>query len=218
MRLELQRAHAEEIQRLHQEVEKERSNYRQELEEEKKRVQKNMEEEKVRLKEKLRKALEELICKHASELRQTQASLENERKQAEEYKTTAEEERQGLETEKAELHKQLQLSAVKICKLEEVIQELEEEREKSRTREEERELERKREKEQEKEKETVGLEPSSDFEFERLNEELKNTQHTIQQMQVDFALEKERLQMEISTHKQERNVLHQANYSMEERI
>ncbi|XP_027030231.2 protein FAM184B isoform X1 [Tachysurus fulvidraco] len=208
MRLELQRAHAEEIQRLHQEVEKERSNYRQELEEEKKRVQKNMEEEKVRLKEKLRKALEELICKHASELRQTQASLENERKQAEEYKKTAEEERQGRETEKAELHKQLQLSAVKICKLEEVIQELEEERE----------LEQKREKEQEKEKETVGLEPLSDSEFERLNEELKNTQHTIQQMQVDFALEKERLQMEISTHKQERNVLEQSNYSMEERI
>ncbi|KAK2865665.1 hypothetical protein Q7C36_001721 [Tachysurus vachellii] len=218
MRLELQRAHAEEIQRLHQEVEKERSNYRQELEEEKKRVQKNMEEEKVRLKEKLRKALEELICKHASELRQTQALLENERKQSEEYKKTAEEERQGLETEKAESHKQLQLSAVKICKLEEVIQELEEEREKSRRREEERELEQKREKEQEKEKETVGLEPLSDSEIERLNEELKNTQHTIQQMQVDFALEKERLQMEISTHKQERNVLQQSNYSMEERI
>lgn len=81
MRLELQRAHAEEIQRLHQEVEKERLNDKQELEEEKKRVLKNMEEEKVHLKEKLRKALEELICKHASELRQTQASLENERKQ-----------------------------------------------------------------------------------------------------------------------------------------
>lgn len=85
MRLELQRAHAEEIQRLHQEVEKERLNDKQELEEEKKRVLKNMEEEKVHLKEKLRKALEELICKHASELRQTQASLENERKQVVKY-------------------------------------------------------------------------------------------------------------------------------------
>lgn len=81
IRLELQRAHAEEIQRLHHEMEKERSNDKQELEEERKRVQKNMEEEKVRLKEKLRKALEELICKHASELRQTQASLEDERMQ-----------------------------------------------------------------------------------------------------------------------------------------
>lgn len=81
MRLELQHAHAEEIQRLHQEVEKERSNDKQELEVEKKRMQKNMEEEKVHLKEKLRKALEELICKHASELRQTQAALENEKKQ-----------------------------------------------------------------------------------------------------------------------------------------
>lgn len=82
------------------------------------------------------------------------------------------------------LHVTRKMFVLQICKLEEVIQELEEEREKSRTREEERELERKREKEQEKEKETVGLEPSSDFEFERLNEELKNTQHTIQQMQV----------------------------------
>lgn len=81
MRLELQRAHAEEIQRLHQEVLKERSNDKQDLEEEKKQMQTYLEEEKVRLKEKLRKALEELICKHAIELRQTQASLENERKQ-----------------------------------------------------------------------------------------------------------------------------------------
>lgn len=81
MRLELQCAHAEEIHRLCQEMEKERSNDKQELEEKRKLMQKNMEEEKGHLKEKLRKALEELICKHASELRQTQASLENERKQ-----------------------------------------------------------------------------------------------------------------------------------------
>ncbi|KAK3507438.1 hypothetical protein QTP70_020628 [Hemibagrus guttatus] len=218
MRLELQRAHAEEIQRLHQEVEKERSNYKQELEEEKKRVQNNMEEEKVRLKEKLRKALEELICKHASELRQTQASLENERKQAEECKKTAEEERQGLETERGELHKQLQASALKIHKMEEIIQALEEEREKFRRREEERELEQERKREQEKEKEIIGLEPMCNSEFERLNEELKNTQRTIQKMQVDFALEKEELQMEISTLKEERNVLQQSNHSLEERI
>ncbi|KAG7314032.1 hypothetical protein KOW79_022528 [Hemibagrus wyckioides] len=218
MRLELQRAHAEEIQRLHQEVEKERSNYKQELEEEKKRVHNNMEEEKVRLKEKLRKALEELICKHASELRQTQASLENERKQAEECKKAAEEERQVLETERDELHKQLQVSALKIHKMEEMIQALEEEREKFRRREEERELEQERKREQEEEKEIIGLEPLCNPEFERLNEELKNTQHTIQKMQVDFALEKEELQMEISTLKEERNVLQQSNHSLEERI
>lgn len=81
MRRELQCAHAEEIRRLHQEVEKERSIDKQELEKEKKIIQKNIEEEKVHLNEKLRKALEELICKHASEVHQTQASLENERKQ-----------------------------------------------------------------------------------------------------------------------------------------
>ncbi|XP_053475052.1 protein FAM184B isoform X2 [Ictalurus furcatus] len=218
MRLELQRAHSEEIQRLHQEVEKERSNDKQELEEEKKRVQNMMEEEKVRLKEKLRKALEELICKHASELRQTQASLENERKQAEEYRKTAEEERRGLETEKEELHKQLQVSTLKIRKLEEVIQAMEKEREKVRRREEEREHEQEREREQEKEKETTRLEPLCKSECERLNEELKNTQLTIQQMQVEFALEKEQLQIEISTLQQERKVLQQSSHSVEERI
>ncbi|KAF4071543.1 hypothetical protein AMELA_G00274530 [Ameiurus melas] len=218
MRLELQRAHSEEIQRLHQEVEKERSNDKQELEEEKKRVQKMMEEEKVRLKEKLRKALEELICKHASELRQTQASLENERKQAEECRKTAEEERHGLETEKEELHTQLQVSTLKIRKLEEVIQAMEKEREKVRRREEEREHEQEREREQEKEKEMTRLEPLCKSECERLNEELKNTQLTIQQMQVEFALEKEQLQIEISTLKQERKVLQQSNHSVEERI
>ncbi|KAB5518471.1 hypothetical protein PHYPO_G00166350 [Pangasianodon hypophthalmus] len=217
MRLELQRAHAEEIQRLHQEMEKERSNDKQELEEEKKQVQKNMEEEKVHLKEKLRKALEELICKHASELRQTQASLENERKQAEECRKTAEEERHCLETERGELHKQLEVSTIKIHKLEEVIQALEKEREKSR-REEEREHEQESEKEQEKVKEMTRLEPLCKSECERLNEELKSTQHTIQKMQVEFALEKEKLQMEISTLKQERKVLQQSSHSVEERI
>ncbi|XP_060772834.1 protein FAM184B isoform X1 [Neoarius graeffei] len=254
MRLELQRAHAEEIQRLHQEVEKERLNDKQELEEEKKRVLKNMEEEKVHLKEKLRKALEELICKHASELRQTQASLENERKQrllcalksqeiwhqypcvtafsgwemrnwrqmpefkAEEYRKTGEEERNKLETERGELQKQLQLSAVKIDKLEEVIQALEKEREKSRGGKEERDCEQESEREQEKVKEMTRLEPLCKSECERLNEELKKTQHTIQEMQVEFAMEKEQLQMEISTLKQERKELQQSNHSVEARI
>ncbi|KAI5607329.1 protein FAM184B isoform X1, partial [Silurus asotus] len=218
MRLELQRAHAEEIQRLHQEVEKERTNDMHELEEEKKRVQKNMEDEKVRLKEKLRKALEELICKHASELRQTQASLENERKQAEECRKTAEEEKHNLEAEREELHKELQASMVKILNLEDVIQTLEKEREKFRKSEEEREREKEREREQEKEKEVTGLEPLFNSECERLNEELENTHCTIRQMQVEFDLEKETLKLEISTLKQERNALQQSSHSMEERI
>lgn len=80
MRLELQRAHTEEIRRLQQEVENERKNDRQELEEEKKQVQQKMEEEKVRLKEQLRKALEEVIRKHASELRHAHAMLDAEKK------------------------------------------------------------------------------------------------------------------------------------------
>ncbi len=80
MRLELQRAQTEEIRRLQQEVECERKNDRQELEEEKKQVQQKMEEEKVKLKEQLRKALEEVIRKHASELRQAHSMLDAEKK------------------------------------------------------------------------------------------------------------------------------------------
>ncbi|XP_026798808.1 protein FAM184B isoform X4 [Pangasianodon hypophthalmus] len=138
-------------------------------------------------------------------------------KQAEECRKTAEEERHCLETERGELHKQLEVSTIKIHKLEEVIQALEKEREKSR-REEEREHEQESEKEQEKVKEMTRLEPLCKSECERLNEELKSTQHTIQKMQVEFALEKEKLQMEISTLKQERKVLQQSSHSVEERI
>lgn len=86
MRLELQRAHTEEIRRLQQEVEKERQNDRQELEEEKKQVQQKMEEEKIRLKEQLRKALEEVIRKHASELRHAHALLDAEKKKTEQVR------------------------------------------------------------------------------------------------------------------------------------
>ncbi|XP_043094218.1 protein FAM184B isoform X2 [Puntigrus tetrazona] len=113
MRLELQRAHTEEIRRLQQEVDSERKHDRQELEEEKKQVQQKMEEEKVRLKEQLRKALEEVIRKHASELRQAHAMLDTEKKktqQIEEQLNTGEEERKTLETEREELRNQLQLS------------------------------------------------------------------------------------------------------------
>lgn len=61
---------------------------------------------------------------------------------------------------------------------------MEKEREKVRRREEEREHEQEREREQEKEKEMTRLEPLCKSECERLNEELKNTQLTIQQMLV----------------------------------
>ncbi|TRY81489.1 hypothetical protein DNTS_033318 [Danionella cerebrum] len=80
MRLELQRAHTEEIRRLQQEVENERKNDKLELEEEKQQLQQVMEEEKGRLKEQLRKALEEVIRKHASELRLAHAMLDAEKK------------------------------------------------------------------------------------------------------------------------------------------
>lgn len=73
---------------------------------------------------------------------------------------------------------------LQIDKLEEVIQALEKEREKSRGGKEERECEQESEREQEKVKEMTRLEPLCKSECERLNEELKKTQHTIQEMQV----------------------------------
>lgn len=48
----------------------------------------------------------------------------------------------------------------------------------------EKEREQSKRREEEKEEEMIRLEPLLKSECERLNEELKNTQHTIQQMQV----------------------------------
>ncbi|KAL7841911.1 hypothetical protein SRHO_G00256020 [Serrasalmus rhombeus] len=218
MRLELQRAHAEEIRRLHQEVEKERGNDRQELEEEKKRVQHGMEEEKVRLKEQLRKALEEVIRKHASELRQTNASLEVEKKkcqQAEEQKKAAEEERRTLETERDELHKQLQLSVTEISRLEAEIHRLEEEKEEAQKREQEGEQQRERERERQREREEeISLQPPCGLECERVRQELEHTHTSLQQIEVEC----ETLRSEILALRREKEVLQQSNHGTEERI
>ncbi|XP_051757599.1 protein FAM184B [Ctenopharyngodon idella] len=211
MRLELQRAHTEEIRRLQQEVENERKNDRQELEEEKKQVQQKMEEEKVRLKEQLRKALEEVIRKHASELRHAHAMLDAEKKktqQADEQMKTGEEERKGLETEREELHKQLQLSNTEIAKLEGVLQTLEREREE----------EKERAKEREKECAEVERQSANGLECVQVKEELENMHRSMQQIQEEFAAQKEVLQAEISALQQERDILQQSNHGVEERI
>ncbi|XP_058631729.1 protein FAM184B isoform X2 [Onychostoma macrolepis] len=211
MRLELQRAHTEEIRRLQQEVESERKNDRQELEEEKKQVQQKMEEEKVRLKEQLRKALEEVIRKHASELRQAHAMLDAEKKktqQIEEQMNTGEEERKALETEREELRNQLQLSNREMAKLEGVIQTLEKEREE----------EKERAKEREQEYAKVERQSACGPECVRVREELENTHSSMQQIQEECAAQKEVLQAEISALQQERDILQQSNHGIEERI
>ncbi|KAK7166383.1 hypothetical protein R3I93_006220 [Phoxinus phoxinus] len=210
MRLELQRAHTEEIRRLQQEVESERKSDRQELEEEKKQVQQKMEEEKVRLKEQLRKALEEVIRKHASELRHLHAMLDAEKKktqQAEEQMQTEEEERKGLETERDELRNQLQLSKTEMAKLEGVIQTLEKEREED----------EERAKEREKECAEVERQSANGLECVRVKEELENMHRSMQQIQEEFAAQKEVSQAEISALQQEREILQQSNHGIEER-
>ncbi|XP_016351311.1 protein FAM184B-like [Sinocyclocheilus anshuiensis] len=191
MRLELQRAHTEEIRRLQQEVENEK--------------------EKVRLKEQLRKALEEVIRKHASELRQAHAMLDAEKKktqQIEEQMKTGEEERKALETEREELHNQLQLSNREMAKLEGVIQTLEREREE----------EKERAKEREQEYAKVERQSACGPECVRVKEELENTHSSMQQIQEEFAAQKEVLQAEISALQQERDILQQSNHGIEERI
>ncbi|XP_077059584.1 protein FAM184B isoform X3 [Siphateles boraxobius] len=211
MRLELQRAHTEEIRRLQQEVESERKNDRQELEEEKKQVQQKMEEEKVRLKEQLRKALEEVIRKHASELRHAHAMLDAEKKktqQSEEQMQTEEEERKALETERDELRNQLQLCKTDMAKVQGVIQTLEKEREE----------EEERAKEREKECAEVERQSAYGLECVRVKEELENMHRSMQQIQLEFAEQKEVLQAEISALQQEREILQQSNHGIEERI
>ncbi|XP_051982283.1 protein FAM184B-like [Xyrauchen texanus] len=210
MRLELQHAHTEEIGRLQQEVEKERNNDRQELEEEKKQVQQKMEEEKMRLKEQLRKALEEVIRKHASELRHAHAMLDGEKKnmhQVEEQMKASEEEKNGLQTEREELCNQLELSKTEIAKLEGVIQTLERKREE----------EKQRAKEREKESAEVERQSACGPECVRVRKELENTHSIMQRIKDEFAALKEGLQAEISALQQERDILQQSNHGTEER-
>ncbi|XP_062376521.1 protein FAM184B [Sardina pilchardus] len=218
MRLELQRAHAEEVQRLRQEVEQEKEQGREEVEEQKRGVHQHMEEERRRLREQLKRALEEVIRKHAGEMRQASASLDAEKKraqqellsQAEELRKRGEEERRSLEVERDELKARLQLSISEISRLEEAI----------------RQKEREREQEQERERqsrEVANQRPVCGVECAVLREQLEQAHTALEQMQVDVEEQRSRLQGKMVALQAERETLEQrlqeqSQQNLEEKI
>ncbi|XP_063075649.1 protein FAM184B isoform X2 [Engraulis encrasicolus] len=233
MRLELQRAHAEEVQRLRQEVEKEKEQGREEVEEEKRGVHQHMEEERRRLREQLKRALEEVIRKHAAEMRQANAALDAEKKrgqqelltQAEDLRKRSEEERRSLEVERDELKARLQLSVSEISRLEEAIRQKEREREKER----EQEMERERDREQERERERESREaaaqqrPVCGIECAMLREQLEQAHTAIEQMQAEVEEQRARLQGKVAALQSEREnleqkLVEQSQHNLEEKI
>ncbi|XP_076150172.1 protein FAM184B [Alosa pseudoharengus] len=213
MRLELQRAHAEEVQRLRQEVEQEKEQGREEVEEEKRGVHQHMEEERRHLREQLKRALEEVIRKHTAEMRQASASLDAEKKrgqQAEELRKRGEEKRRSLEVERDELKARLQLSISEISRLEEVI----------RQKERERELERERERQS---REAANQRPVCGVECAVLREQLDQAHTALEQMQVDVEEQRSRLQGKVVALQAEREtleqrLLEQSQQNLEEKI
>ncbi|XP_066574181.1 protein FAM184B [Amia ocellicauda] len=97
--------------------------------EELRRLKRQADEEKTSLKEQLMKGLEEVMKRHAAELKAVQGSLEAERKkiqkdlqtQVEEFKRKMEIERMQLEKEKEELSRRLQESATEVSRLEALV-------------------------------------------------------------------------------------------------
>uniref|UniRef100_A0A3Q2T0Q3 Family with sequence similarity 184 member B n=1 Tax=Fundulus heteroclitus TaxID=8078 RepID=A0A3Q2T0Q3_FUNHE len=111
-----------------EQVEAERANVQQKLEEEKKRLVEKAEEDRRRLKEQVRKAIEEVMRRHAAELNNVQEALSSERKtnqevcaRLEEERRAAEELRKSLEREKDELRTKLKDTNAEICRLEAMI-------------------------------------------------------------------------------------------------
>ncbi|XP_068606864.1 protein FAM184B isoform X2 [Brachionichthys hirsutus] len=112
-----------------EQVEAERANVQQKLEEEKKRLVEKAEEDRKRLKEQVRKAIEEVMRRHASELHSVQEALSSEKKtnqevcaHLEEERRSGEELRSSLEKERQELRTKLKNATDEICRLESVTQ------------------------------------------------------------------------------------------------
>ncbi|XP_029914086.1 protein FAM184B [Myripristis murdjan] len=115
-----------------EQVEVEKASLQQKLEEEKKRLAEKAEEDRKRLKEQVRRAIEEVMRRHAAELQNAQEALSSEKKtnqevcvRLEEERRSSEEVRRGLEREKEELQTKLQDATNEIRRLESAIQQQE---------------------------------------------------------------------------------------------
>ncbi|KAK0151557.1 Protein FAM184B [Merluccius polli] len=205
----LRRDAEEEAERLRMETEVERvrvrsqlDGHREQLEEEKKRLQSALDEEKRRLwekaeedrrrlKEQVRRAIEEVMRRHAAELQSVQEALSSERKTNQEVCVRLEEERRnsgemrrGLEREREELKAQLQDATNEIRRLESVIKDYENKR--------------------------WGAEeapPTCGPQCSRLKEELQQAQSRLARVQEDGEKHRERQQKELGSLRADRHRL-----------
>lgn len=187
-----------------EQVDAERASVQQKLEEEKKRLAEKAEEDRKRLKEQVRKAIEEVMRRHAAELNSVQEALSSEKKTNQEVCARVDEERRkneelrsGLEKEMEELRVKLKDSATEICRLETVIQ-------------------------QQEKKEKVAPEavPTCGPRCSHLEEELHQTRSRLARIQEEAERQRDRQQREITSlkadkHRLEEKVLEQSRLNTE---
>ncbi|XP_042173501.1 trichohyalin-like [Oncorhynchus tshawytscha] len=127
LRSEMVRAHLnQEKKRLKEQADEERRRLKEQADEERRRLKEQADEERRRLKEQVKKAIEEVMRKHAAELHNAQEALRTNQEQVcvrvQEDRRSGEEVCRRLETEREELRNQLQQATNQIWRLEGVIQ------------------------------------------------------------------------------------------------
>ncbi|CAN9510406.1 unnamed protein product [Ophioblennius macclurei] len=187
-----------------EQVEAERANVQQKLEEEKKRLGEKAEEDRKRLKEQVRKAIEEVMRRHAAELNGLQEALSSEKKTNQEVCLRLDEERRNgedvrcrLENERDELRTKLQDATSEICRLESTAQQKDR-----------------------KDKVPPEAAPPCGPQCSRLEEELHQGRNRLARIQEEAERQRDRQQREIASlradkHRLEEKVLEQSRLNTE---
>ncbi|XP_008315150.1 protein FAM184B isoform X2 [Cynoglossus semilaevis] len=187
-----------------EQVEAEKIMVQQKLEDERRRLVEKAEEDRRRLKEQVRKAIEEVMRRHAAELHGVQEALSSEKKTNQEICARLDEERRnseelrcGLEKEIEELRTKLKGSTNEVCRLESVVQQREN-----------------------KEKAVPEAVPSCGPHCSRLEEELHQTRSRLARTQEEAERQKDRQLRDIASlradkHRLEEKVLEQSRLNTE---
>ncbi|XP_057699500.1 protein FAM184B isoform X5 [Corythoichthys intestinalis] len=190
-----------------EQVEAQRAGLQQKLEEEKKRLVEKAEEDRRRLKEQVRKAIEEVMRRHAAELHCVQEALSSEKKTNQEVCAHLEEERRRngelldkFDRERQELELKLKDADNEIFRLKTSVHH-----------------------EEEKEKAASETSPPCGPHCSRLQEELQLTQSRLTRMQDEAEKQRERQQRDIASlkadkHRLEEKVLEQSRLNAERNL
>nr|XP_057938648.1 protein FAM184B isoform X2 [Doryrhamphus excisus] len=190
-----------------EQVEVQRAGMQQKLEEEKRRLVEKADEDRKRLKEQVRKAIEEVMRRHAAEVNNIQEALSSEKKTNQEVCAHLEEERRRtgdlhdtLERERDEHETKIKDANNEIFRLKTVIQQQEE-----------------------KDKVASGAAPPCGPRCLRLQDDLQHSQSRLTAMQEEAEKQREKQQREIASlkadkHRLEEKVLEQSRLTTERNI